>query len=233
MTRRHALLVGALLCFAVAAVLWAVAPRPLVAMGRWLDVGVRPPHADYVMILTGDERTRPFVAAALMKAGLVQHALITEVADLPETIKLRLPPAHGVTRQVLLHRGIASKDITILPAHAATTHDEAVALATFLRDRPAARVIVVTSDYHTRRSRWIFARTLGEKAERLTFVSAPADDFAPESWWRVEAGFVTIANEYLKFAFYVVRYGHAGWWLAACCGLALIAMRTRASLGCV
>lgn len=41
----------------------------LPTLARWLDVGVAPQPADYLFVLPGGEDTRPFVAAALVKAG--------------------------------------------------------------------------------------------------------------------------------------------------------------------
>jgi hypothetical protein len=87
-------------------------------MTRWLDLGERPRRAEYVMVLVGDENTRPFTAAALIKAGFARRVLVTEVAALPEVSDLILPPRHEVNRQVLVKRGVATGDITILPATA-------------------------------------------------------------------------------------------------------------------
>jgi uncharacterized SAM-binding protein YcdF (DUF218 family) len=216
------ILTGLLLGAAVLALLWATHPRPLVAMARWLDVGELPRPAEYVMVLNGGENTRPFVAAVLLNAGLARHVLVAKVAPPPETIGRVLPPSQEISRQVLLHRGVADHDIIILPAAAATTYDEAVALAAFLEDRPNTRVLIVTNDCHTRRSRWAFARALGDRMAQVSLVSAPSDDVAADCWWRDERGFVTIVTEYLKLAFYALRYGYAGYWLAACGCLTLL-----------
>jgi uncharacterized SAM-binding protein YcdF (DUF218 family) len=110
---------------------------------------------------------------------------------------------------------------------AATTYDEALALVAFLKDKPEARVLVVTDDYHTRRSRWVLDRALGEKADRASFVSAPYTDFTEDRWWRDEGQFIAVATEYPKLIFYIVYYGYIGYWLLACAGLAVVAMAIR------
>ena len=225
MLRRRYLLLALTMAVAVAIALWVMRESLLSAMPRWLDIGERPHHADYVLILTGDENTRPFVAAALLKTGFASHALITEVLQIPNSTPY--PPHHEIARQVLLKRGIASDDITILPAKATTTYDEAIALKTFLADRPNARAMVVTNDFHTRRSRWIFSRVFGEQTAKLSFVSAPYDAYLQNNWWRDEEGFVTIGTEYLKLAFYLVYYGHLVPWLAACIGLVVVSKLAR------
>jgi uncharacterized SAM-binding protein YcdF (DUF218 family) len=224
--RRRWLAVLALLLL-TALLMWTMRVSLLQWMVHWLDIGVRPTKADYVMLLTGDEQTRPFVAAALLKAGLAKQAIVTTIAAVSEAGPRLLPPSHEIVRQVLLKRGIADQNIIVLPDTATTTYGEANALAAFLRYRPGARVIVVTSDYHTRRSRWVFLRTLNDRAMNLTFVSAPTDEFDIEHWWQSQAGSAAIMAEYLKLPFYVVCYGHTGYWLAACGGLALLAYWIR------
>lgn len=220
-TRR--LMVWLLLLTGAVAIAWTMRAPLLRAALQWLDVGETPRRADYVMILTGDEDTRPFTAAALVKAGFANRVLVTQSASNPQVDDRVALPAYEMNRQVLLKRGIASDDITILPGAAAATYDEANALAAFLKDRPKTRVLVVTSDYHTRRSRWVFARTLGDRADQVSFISAPTDEFRKDCWWQDEESFVAVTTEYLKLAFYLVAYGHLGYWLAACGGLVLVA----------
>ena len=222
MSRPYRYLCGILLLVAALALLGTMYPQLLRAIARWIDVGASPQRADYVMVLNGGEETRPFVAAALIKAGFARQVLVAETAVSPSAADGIVPACHEINHQVLLKRGVPESDITILPGAAATTFDEATALAVFLAERPHARVLVVTNDFHSRRSRWIFARTLGDRAEQVGFVSAPTDELRMDCWWQDDEGFVTIVSEYFKLAFYVVRYGHFGYWLAACILLVLV-----------
>jgi uncharacterized SAM-binding protein YcdF (DUF218 family) len=223
MSRRRRFLVALLLGAVVLASCWAVHPCLLRAAADWLDVGQQPRPADYVMVLNGGEDTRPFAAAALVKAGWARRALVAEVAPTPEVIDGIVPPYHEINRQVLLKRGVPAADVSILPGAAAATYDEAVALAAFLQNRPDARVLVVTNDCHTRRSRWVFARVLADRAGQVSFVSAPTDEFPMDRWWQSQIGFQSIATEFPKLAFYAATYGCLGYWLAACGALALVA----------
>ena len=52
----------------------------------------------------------------------------------------------------------------------------------------------------------IFRKTFGERAASLRFVGAPLDGFDETNWWHFESGLRTYLNEYLKLAFYLVRY---------------------------
>ncbi|MEN6452497.1 MAG: YdcF family protein [Thermoguttaceae bacterium] len=210
---------GGLLLLAVAmTLLWSFRAPLLRGAAQWLDVGTRPQRADYVMVLNGEEATRPFVAAALVKDHWANRVLIAEVERTPDIIEGLRSPYHEINRRVIKKRAPAAQ-VTILPGQAATTYDEARALAVFLRSRPNARVLVVTSDYHTRRSRWAFSRALGERAGQVRFVSAPSAQFDMACWWLDERGLVDVATEYLKLAFYALCYGYVWQWGLACAGL--------------
>lgn len=179
------------------------------------------------MVLVGDERTRPFVAAELVKEGWARSVIIAASAASPQSVDGVLPLSSEIVRKILISRGVPPERIVFLPVDAATTHDEAWALTDFLEDRPNARVLVVTSDYHSRRSRWIFLRTLAGRTDDVAFVSAPTDYFDFDSWWRDQWGTRAVASEYLKLAFYLMRYGHLLHWAAACLLLAVVAAWIR------
>jgi uncharacterized SAM-binding protein YcdF (DUF218 family) len=221
MTRRR-LLVALLFVAAVLVTCWATRAPLLRAAASWLDVGERPHKADYIMLLTGGEDSRPFAAAALVKAHWAHRVLVAKTMLSPAEIDGIVPPCHVINRRVLLSRGVAAAEVTILPGAAASTYDEAAALAAFLRDKPYARVLVVTNDYHTRRSRWVFTRVLGDRAAQVSFVSAPSGEFRMDRWWESQVGLLSIVTEYPKLVFYAAVYGYLGYWLAACGALYLV-----------
>jgi uncharacterized SAM-binding protein YcdF (DUF218 family) len=171
--------------------------------GRFLDIGEPPRRTDYVLILGGESSTRPFVAAALLRAGLARRALVPTVKMSPEAADGLWPAEHVLIRRILLARGIRADDILVLPGECDSTIDEAHALARFLDSEPEATVTVVTNDFHTRRARMLFRRVLKKTREnRVFFVAAPLDGVKTENWWRSERGFVVYINEYLK----LIRY---------------------------
>lgn len=203
--RRRWLLLVLLVALSVAA---AVAFRMpiLSALGTWLDVGERPSPCQYVMILNGGERTRPFVAALMVKAGLAEKVLITTSILSPEQQAGLELPTDEIIRQILLRRGVPEDRIVVFDRTIVNTFHEAESLAVFLADRPNARVAVVTDDFHTRRSRWIFNKVLGKKAERVQFVTAPSDEFRLDRWWQSPLGFEVVSGEYARLVFYSLRY---------------------------
>jgi hypothetical protein len=58
---------------------------------------------------------------------------------------------------------------------------------------------VVTSTYHTRRSRFIFERTLPAGFE-LRVIAAHDTEYDPDSWWRTRQGLKRFLHESLGMA---------------------------------
>lgn len=204
--------IWACLAIAVFAAFYTARAPLLGFAGTWLDVGVKPAgRSDYVLILNGDVNTRPFAAAALVKAGLAGKAIITTCVVYPDEEDGLVLPTHEATRQVLLKRDLRPSDLLVLDRQVDSTFDEARALAEFLQPQADARVIVVTNAFHTRRARWIYANILGPRAERITFVSAPLDDLPLDRWWTTWVGLETIPAEYLRLAYYLLRYSKTPW----------------------
>lgn len=132
--------------------------------------------------------------------------------------------------RALASQGVPREDTVLLGHENATTYDEARALAKFLQARPEARVIVPTNEWHTRRTRWIFAQVLGDQIRQVSFFSIPTEEFHRETWSRSEDGFRTVVGENLKFVFYVLRYGrlrYAVGILLVLLGIAIVWERRR------
>lgn len=71
---------------------------------RWLDVGQKPVAVDYVVVLPGELNTRPFVAAALVNAGLARRVIVPEPRTSLDVAEGRVKAHEEVTRMVLESR---------------------------------------------------------------------------------------------------------------------------------
>lgn len=171
----------------------------LTKAGCWLIVSnsLHEP-VDYVLVLGGGATTRPFVAAEIVRAGLAKKVLIPRFSQSEEVRDGISISEDEMMRQVLLRSDVSAEAIVQLDAVVDSTKAEARALADFLREIRGLRVAVVTSDFHTRRSRLLFSRACGDDVGNLTFIGAPTDGFDASNWWRTERGTVAYVNEYLK-----------------------------------
>ena len=109
----------------------------------------------------------------------------------------RLRPFAGVAELIehdLVERGVPKDKIIRFAHDADSTLEEAQALAKLGRDRKWRRVIVVTSNYHTRRARYIFHRAFPQGIEVLV-ASARDGDFDPEHWWEKRKSIKELTRE--------------------------------------
>ena len=202
--RRIALCVILAACLAAGA--WSAHARILPWAARWLDVGQTPRKSDYVLALGGDPGVRPFVTLAILQAGFAKQILVSQVLPLPEGL---FPPDHELCVRAYRAAGVLSKQMIPLGRANQATYDEARALAEFLASRPDARVLVVTSAFHTRRARWIFRQVLGARAASVCWVATPSELYQAENWWRTREGLAFVPAENLRFLYYLWRYSAA------------------------
>lgn len=202
--------------------LFSLRNQLLPPLGRWLDVSTPPRNTEYVMVLGGGDERRPFVAATLMRRGYSQKAVIPTLSPSPDVLAGNVLPTHERMKRVFMCRGVAEEDLVILDTQIRTTFDEASALRQFLAQRSEAQVAIVTDDYHTRRTRWVFRKSLGDRAEDVYFVAAPVDGVTDKNWWQTRDGLKAYTSEYLKLAYYWCRYGRGLMWITSFCLLILL-----------
>jgi hypothetical protein len=83
--------------------------------------------------------------------------------------------------------GVPATSIVKLPHRADNTRDEAFEAARLIKTRGWKRVLVVTSNYHARRARFIYGRVL---PPGVSFRVSGARDsqFDPSRWWETRQG---------------------------------------------
>jgi uncharacterized SAM-binding protein YcdF (DUF218 family) len=176
-------------------------------LGHWLDVGQLPRNASAIMILGGDRDTRPFAAAQLFRQGIASRIIFSPEKPRADVSQKQMTEQRRVSL-ILETCGVPQNAIEVFGGPCVSTFDEAKAAAQWLRDHPQDDLIVVTNNYHTRRTRWVFGQVA--PLQRIQFVSAPTDGYGPDNWWLNQEGFALYFGECLKFLLYVFLYGW-GW----------------------
>lgn len=87
----------------------------------------------------------------------------------------------------LLQRGVPASAIVLLQHRADDTREEGEAIGQFISSHGWRRILVVTSNYHTRRARYILARVL-PAGTVLRVLSAPDVEYDPDAWWQTRLG---------------------------------------------
>jgi uncharacterized SAM-binding protein YcdF (DUF218 family) len=110
----------------------------------------------------------------------------------------RLRPNAGIAELMehdLVERGVPRDKIVRFAHDADSTLEEARALARLVKERKWRSVIVVTSNFHTRRTRYIFQRVFPQGME-VRVAGARDGDFDPEHWWEKRKSIKELTREF-------------------------------------
>lgn len=123
----------------------------------------------------------------------------------------RLRPNAGVAELMehdLVERGVPKDKILRFTHDADSTKEEAEALVKLVKTRKWRKTIVVTSNYHTRRVRYIFHRVFPQDIE-VRVASARDGDFDPQRWWEKRKSTKELMREFagMVVALWELRHG--------------------------
>jgi uncharacterized SAM-binding protein YcdF (DUF218 family) len=147
-------------------------------------------RADAILVLSDDNfyADRATRAAELYRQGLAPVVVASG---------RRLRPYAGIAELMqhdLIERGVPKDKILPIAHDADNTKDEAKALARVAVDRKWHSVIVVTSNYHTRRARYIFTRVF-PAGVAVRVDGARDGGFDPERWWESRKSIKELTRE--------------------------------------
>lgn len=97
-------------------------------------------------------------------------------------------------RRDLIERGVPADAAIAFSHFTGSTREEAYAVRRLMREKGWKRLIVVTSNYHTRRARYIYRRVLDPDMQ-VRVVAAPDSSYDPRAWWQSRIGLKTFVYE--------------------------------------
>jgi len=170
-------------------------------VAKALMVGEDPTQADAILVLGGGTGDRLALGAQLYHEGYAP-VLITS-GESP-----RLPGVEAsfaeLASDYLVTLGIPEDAILMLP-DTTSTYDEAVESRALAEAAGLSSLLVVTSEYHSRRSALTFDAAFRGSGIRVTMVTCRDKWWDPDAWWRNEQSLIAIAEEYIKGAYYLVK----------------------------
>ena len=156
-----------------------------------------PQPSDVIVVLAGETAVRPARALELLDQGYARRLLIDVPAD---------GTTFGVSAQELAeryeHNRPESAKLGICPIEGLSTREETHDVERCLARELGTRILLVTSDYHTRRALSIFRRELHGK----TFSVAAAHDSEQfgTRWWAHRQWAKTWFDEWLRWFWWVL-----------------------------
>ena len=210
--KRRVLRTAAIVSVAVLCLLILLHTPALQGMGDFLVVSDPLVRADAIAVLSGNGAVRGAKAAGLYHEKWAPKILVTKEGfpfrerewkrygvDLPET--------DTATREALQYLRVPDSDVEILDGYNESTIQEAGRYLQYAESRRLKSLIVVTSNFHTRRSRMTFRRVFKRSGISLSVQAAPPEwQFNPDHWWTRRLDSKELVLEYQKLIFYWLRY---------------------------
>lgn len=154
-----------------------------------------PQRADLIVVLAGETNYRPARALDLLRQGYAPHVLL----NVPAGAKL-----FGSDEITLASNFVQSLPesaaITVCPIEGLSTREESHDVERCLASQPASRILLVTSDFHTRRALSIFRREMPGRIVRVAAVH-DATQFGAR-WWTHRQWAKTCVDEWMRLVWW-------------------------------
>ncbi len=163
--------------------------------------------SDAIVVLSGGSLDRDLEAADLLTEGYSSTIVLTREPEPPVVAELR-SRGISVTSETedrldyLAVLGVPRTAVTVLQPVVESTQAEASLIADWAEARQMARLIVVTSSFHTSRTRYVFSEVFGDLNTEILVHPSRASSFTPATWWRTRPELRSGLFELQKYAYY-------------------------------
>lgn len=183
-----------LVLVAVLALLYLLRHPLLRAAGEFWVVDEAPQTSDAILLVSMDNFSadRAVRAAELYHSGWAPRVVASGVQ------LRRYASLADLMQRDLVERGVPAESVVRFSHTADNTREEAQALRQLVVERGWHRVLLVTSNYHTRRARYIFRRVFPPAVE-VRVVAARDSGYDPDRWWESRRGEKLFFHEMLAF----------------------------------
>jgi len=164
--------------------------------GRWLVVDA-PQPSDVILVLAGETDRRPARALQLLEQGYGHRV----VMDVPAATRI-----YDSTQLQLAEKYVQglpqAASIRICPIEGLSTREESHDAEKCLANEPGSRILIVTSEFHTRRALNIFRHEVSGKSFSVA-VARDETQFGTR-WWTHRQWAKTCLDEWLKTLWWTV-----------------------------
>ena len=194
------------LCAITALVLWSCRRPILRSIGGFLVRQDEVVHADALYVLGGSPIDRTLEGMKLVGAGYAPA--ITFTGESPNEVLLLFgidSSEAALGARVAMLSGFDTTRISLVK-HGTSTYEEAEGVRAHALAKGQDTIIVVTTDFHTRRVGQVFRKAMGGTGITVIVRAAKAVRYDTDRWWRSEEGLLMVNNEYMKLMYYAVKH---------------------------
>jgi len=169
----------------------------LTALAEWWIVDDPLEKSQVILVLGGDDYNADRIrhAVALQRAGWAPRLLLSGAPVRPYLHESELMARDAA------ELGVGPDQLILVKHNVSSTLEEALALRAVLAEHNFRKIIVVTSNFHTRRARSIYLAVYQKAGTQIIMSAAPDPVFKPDRWWQEREGRATVVFELIKSAY--------------------------------
>ncbi len=206
MSFKRKFLWGSLFLFCVLSALVLFHKQFLTFYAKCFIVQNATPGADAIICLSGDRETRTPECLRLWNQGYAKRLFVTE--EKPKNKEFnQLELSHLQFAQAVTQRMALDARWELLPSStggATSTFDEAADALVMAHKEKWKRIILVTDEFHTRRSLLAFHRVFDGSKVEIQVSGAVNEVFGTDDWWKSDRGILAYFGETIKYPVYML-----------------------------
>lgn len=186
--------------------LWLFRYPLMRAAGNFLITEDPLTRVDAVFVLGGSVFDRGVEAARVHGLGLSDRFIFTG-APVPNSLEaLAIDSTEAqCTRHAAVEAGLPLEQTTVLNV-GTSTYEEFEALLEYAQAERLDTVMVISSSFHLRRIGRVFRKPFRKVGITVLLHGAPSSFYDEQRWWAAEEGLIMVNNEYVKLAYYLLKY---------------------------
>lgn len=171
-------------------------------LGSFLIVNDELNKADAIVVFSGDNGPRTEKGVELLKEGLGDYLILSGGIVYDDVTMAELMKNYAMKLEV-------PEENILIDDKAATTHENAEFTKDIIEESNFKSIIVVTSEYHSRRSKLAMKKVLentlvdGKKVEVM--VAHSTEEKFTTKWWTSGNSILIVISEYLKLMGYWLK----------------------------
>jgi len=190
--------------FLIIVIIWGLTWLSVPVLEDFLVVDRPLQHADALVVMAGEVSIRLPAAARLFKEGKADKILLTNDGVFSAWSEKKQRNLYQVewAEDELLKMQVPGKAIVKLSYSSSGTIHDALNTRKYLLDNGVKSIIIVTSDYHTRRSLWSFEKVLRGHPVTIGVFPVKSRIISLPYYKKIKY----LSQEMIKFVYYKCRY---------------------------
>jgi uncharacterized SAM-binding protein YcdF (DUF218 family) len=161
-----------------------------------------PEQGDLIVVLGGDAGARSMRSVELYLQGYAPRILLSGLEDGEAPVQTYYLNWRA---QYLMASGIPRRDI-LYDARSQNTWEEACDTLALMKRKGWRHVLVVSDPPHMRRLQWVWSRTFKDSGRTFSLCASRPFWWDEKRWWGNELSAKFVIMEYLKIAYYLLKY---------------------------